>query len=90
MLPLEKRARRKIEERSGSLCNGHADHPHLSAREREVLDLVADGLTNKAIAARLGISANTVANHLQHVLEKSGTANRTEAVLLARRLGLIE
>jgi DNA-binding CsgD family transcriptional regulator len=54
--------------------------PHLSARERMVLELVAAGRTNAAIAHDLGISPRTVAKHLEHVYRKLGVANRAEAV----------
>ena len=61
----------------------------LSPREREVLELVAEGLPNKAIAARLGISDQTVKFHVASISGKLGAANRTEAVRLAIRRGLI-
>jgi PAS domain S-box-containing protein len=57
----------------------------LTAREREVLRLVAAGFSNKAIAARLVVSANTVRNHVQHILAKSGAHSRSEAVSFALR-----
>ena len=57
----------------------------LSQREREVLDHVATGLSNRRIAERLFISEHTVANHVRAILRKTGTANRTEAAALARR-----
>ncbi len=61
----------------------------LSERELEVLRLVAEGLANKAIAARLGISDHTVKFHLNSVLRKLGAQSRTEAVVRATRLGLL-
>jgi DNA-binding NarL/FixJ family response regulator len=60
-----------------------------SGREVEVLALVADGLTNKEIAYRLGISERTVQFHLNSVFNKTGTQSRTEAVALALRKGWI-
>jgi DNA-binding CsgD family transcriptional regulator/YHS domain-containing protein len=54
----------------------------LTAREREVLDYAAGGLTNKEIGVRLFISSRTVQGHLQHVYEKLGVGTRTEAVAL--------
>jgi len=61
----------------------------LTPREFEVLQLLAEGLTNKAIALRLGISANTVKFHINAILQKLSAQSRTEAVVRASRLGLI-
>lgn len=61
----------------------------LSEREIQVLELVSLGLTNKAAAAKLGISIRTVQNHLANIFEKLQTESRTEAVIRAIRLGLI-
>jgi ATP/maltotriose-dependent transcriptional regulator MalT len=61
----------------------------LTARELEVLQLLAVGLTNQAITGELVVSLDTVKKHVSHVLGKLGAANRTEAVSRARQLGLI-
>ncbi len=61
----------------------------LTPRELEVLGLLAEGLPNKAIARRLGISDHTVKFHVNAVLGKLGARSRTEAVVRATRLGLI-
>jgi DNA-binding CsgD family transcriptional regulator len=61
----------------------------LTAREIQVLELLAEGLSNKAIAARLGISDQTVKFHVASVSGKLGAANRTDAVRRAVRRGLI-
>ena len=61
----------------------------LTPRELEVLSLLAEGLTNRAIGLRLGISENTAKFHVQAVLTKLGVSSRTEAVVLATRLGLL-
>jgi two-component system, NarL family, nitrate/nitrite response regulator NarL len=61
----------------------------LTPRELEVLHLMAEGLPNKTIALRLGISEHTVKFHVNAILGKLGVASRTEAVVRATRLGLI-
>jgi DNA-binding CsgD family transcriptional regulator len=61
----------------------------LTNRERQVLGLLADGLGNKQIAARLGISTNTVKTHLELLFDKLGVSSRTEAVATAARRGLL-
>lgn len=61
----------------------------LTAREREVLELVAAGLPNKAIARELGISEHTAKFHVGSLLAKLGAGSRTEAVTLATRRGIL-
>jgi DNA-binding NarL/FixJ family response regulator len=61
----------------------------LTNREREVLALLADGLANKQIAARLGISKNTVKTHLELLFDKLGVSSRAEAVATGVRRGLL-
>ena len=62
----------------------------LTRRETEVLALVVDGLTNKEIAVRLGVSEETVKVHIRHLLAKLDARSRTHAVALALRTRLIE
>ncbi len=62
----------------------------LTEREIELLQLVAKGLPNKAIAQALSVSENTVKYHLKKVFQKLGAQNRTEAVMHAIRAGLIK
>lgn len=62
--------------------------PQLSAREREVLDLVAAGRSNQAIASRLVLSHKTVRNHLSNIFSKLQVADRSEAIVRAREAGL--
>ena len=69
--------------------DGDARGEPLTAREVEVLELLAEGLPNKAIAARLGISDQTVKFHVAAISGKLGAANRTDAVRLAVRRGLV-
>jgi LuxR family transcriptional regulator, maltose regulon positive regulatory protein len=61
----------------------------LTARELEVLGLLAAGRSNQAIAGELVVTLDTVKKHVGHVLGKLGAASRTEAVARARELGLI-
>lgn len=70
-----------------------ATHPapsyDLTPREKEVLALMVDGLTNPQIAARLVVSRSTVKFHVSSILSKLGVAGRTEAVALAVQQGLV-
>jgi two-component system, NarL family, response regulator LiaR len=61
----------------------------LTRREREVLELIAGGRSNKRIAFELGISEKTVKTHVGHVMAKLGVSDRTQAALLAVREGLV-
>ena len=62
--------------------------PQLTDREREVLDLVAQGRANMAIATRLGLSQKTVRNHVSNILTKLQVADRAQAIVQARDAGL--
>jgi len=62
----------------------------LTARERQTLDLLAEGLGTTDIAERLGITRNTARNHVQRTLEKLGARSKHEAVAIARREGLLD
>jgi DNA-binding NarL/FixJ family response regulator len=61
----------------------------LTAREIELLRLVAQGLSNKAVAQKLSLSENTIKYHLKNILQKLGVQNRTEAASYAIRAGLL-
>jgi DNA-binding NarL/FixJ family response regulator len=61
----------------------------LTQRESEVLEQLANGLTNKEIALALGISYETVKEHVQHILRKIGVSDRTQAAVWAVRKGLV-
>jgi DNA-binding NarL/FixJ family response regulator len=65
------------------------DEP-LTRREIDVVALLAEGLSNKAIATRLGISDQTVKFHVASIAGKLGAANRTDAVRIAVRRGIVE
>ena len=61
----------------------------LTHRESEVLEQLAEGLTNKEIALALGISYETVKEHVQHILRKIGVSDRTQAAVWAVRQGIV-
>lgn len=65
------------------------NRPDLTARQSEVLDLLCQGLPNKTIGRRLGISENTVRGHVQALLELLHVSGRSEAVYAARMRGLV-
>lgn len=67
----------------------HAARPSLSPREAEVLALLAEGAPNKVIARRLNISVHTAKFHVAAILIKLGAANRTDAIAIAMRQGLV-
>ena len=81
--PLDPRAARLLLGEGGGRPSG----PNLSDREQEVLGLVVEGLPNKLIARRLGISERTVKAHLTHIFEQLGVTDRTQAALWAERHG---
>jgi DNA-binding NarL/FixJ family response regulator len=62
--------------------------PELTARERDILNLIARGHSNATIAARLFVSPNTVRNHITHIFAKLQVADRAQAVVRAREAGL--
>ncbi len=62
--------------------------PELTAREREVLDLIAQGLSNPEIAARLYLSPKTVRNHVSNIFTKLQVSDRAQAIIRAREAGL--
>jgi two-component system, NarL family, response regulator DevR len=65
-----------------------AEQDDLTAREREVLALIAEGATNKEIAAKLVVSENTARNHVSHILSKLGFSRRSEAAAYAVKKGI--
>jgi DNA-binding NarL/FixJ family response regulator len=80
--PLHPRAAREL------LADRHALGPQLSAREEEVLALLAQGMPNKLIARRLEISERTVKGHLTRIFERIGVTDRTQAALWAHERGV--
>ncbi len=77
-----------LEQLVGARTRPGDDEDNLTAREREVLALIADGATNKEIAAKLVVSDNTARNHVSHILSKLGLTRRSEAAAYAVRKGL--
>lgn len=75
--------RRSVSSAPGSM------YDQISEREREVLRLLADGLSNREIATQLVIAEGTVKNHVSTILDKLQAANRTQAARVAREQGLI-
>jgi DNA-binding NarL/FixJ family response regulator len=82
--PLDPKAARAVL----SARRAHAPAEALSEREREVLAMVGEGLPNKLIAQRLGISEKTVKAHLTNVYRQIGVTDRTQAALWAQRNGV--
>jgi NarL family two-component system response regulator LiaR len=68
---------------------GEPPAERLTPRERQVLELIGRGLSNKRIARELGVAEKTVKTHVGHVLAKLGVADRTQAALYAVRTGLL-
>ncbi|HVK20127.1 MAG TPA: response regulator transcription factor [Actinokineospora sp.] len=62
--------------------------PELTTREREVLALIADGVSNSGIAAKLSLSPKTVRNHVSSIFTKLHVADRAQAIVRARKAGL--
>jgi len=86
---LARQALNEARDLAGSLEPASAAPHPFSPRELQVLSLAAEGLTNKEIAYRLGVSERTVQFHMNSVFNKTGTGSRTEAVALALRSGWI-
>jgi len=74
--------------RSGNTTSGNELFEALSAREREVLALIAEGLSNQLIGVRLDISEKTVKTHVSNILTKLGVSDRTQAAVFAWKSGL--
>jgi DNA-binding NarL/FixJ family response regulator len=81
---------RKYKRIGGEIFEGDEEfHYPLTPREMEILELVAQGMSNRKIAYHLGISHQTVKNHMTAVLRKLGATGRTEAAVSALRRGWI-
>jgi DNA-binding NarL/FixJ family response regulator len=75
---------------SGDSARQRAEQYALTPREHDVLLLVAEGLTNKEIGGRLSITEDTVKKHVQNIIWKLRAADRTQAAIMALKLGLLE
>jgi pimeloyl-ACP methyl ester carboxylesterase/DNA-binding CsgD family transcriptional regulator len=73
---------------AGRAARAQDSFPDLTAREREVLELIAQGLDNAQVAARLGLSEKTVRNNITRIFDKIGVENRSQAIVTARDAGL--
>jgi DNA-binding NarL/FixJ family response regulator len=73
-----------------SFLNGKDRDEMLTAREREILQLLADGMSNADVAGRLFISQETVKSHVRHILAKLEASTRTHAVATALRTAIID
>jgi DNA-binding NarL/FixJ family response regulator len=73
-----------------SLATGRDGQEILTAREREILQLLADGMSNADVATRLFISQETVKSHVRHILAKLEAETRTQAVAIALREAMID
>lgn len=82
-------AERMVAELQRGAAGEDAPHEDLTRREREILMLIAEGLDNRDIAARLGLSDYTVKGHVSNVLSKLHLSDRTKAAVFAWRQGLI-
>jgi LuxR family maltose regulon positive regulatory protein len=69
--------------------NTHPEIPELTIREKEILNLMASGVSNNVIAEKLTISTGTVKTHINHIMKKLNTKNRTETVLRAQSLDMV-
>lgn len=63
--------------------------PGLTSREQQILDLIAEGYTNRQISSNLSISEATVENHIHHIFVKLGISNRAQAVAHAFQLRML-
>lgn len=81
---------KQVQRGSGRVAGGATDPSALTPREVEVLDVLAQGLANKQIAAQLHISERTVKFHVSAIFRKLDASNRTEAVKIAAQRGLID
>jgi DNA-binding CsgD family transcriptional regulator len=88
-LPLEDWVVFAIGSAARRVVDRRGEPPELSRREMQIVQLVAERLSDRKIAARLGISSRTVDNHLRHIFEKVGVSSRTALATWALRSALV-
>lgn len=81
---------KKVLAEFAALSRGERPAGELSGREREVIQLLAQGLSNRQIADNLGVGVETIKTHVSNIIEKLGATDRTHAVVLALRRGLVQ
>ena len=82
--------KRQVPAAVAALLAEHLGEEDLTSRELEVLQLIRDGFKNKQIADQLSISENTVNFHIKNIVDKLGANDRTHAVTIATRRGLLQ
>ena len=83
------RGKRYLPAALAALLDERVSQDELTAREQEVLSLLAEGMSNQEIADQLGIAEKTVRIHMTHIFDKLGAADRTQAVITAHQRGLV-
>ncbi|WP_434533790.1 response regulator [Acinetobacter pragensis] len=86
---LKQIAQTEIEQQTEAAGSSSADQNILTFREKEILNLVAQGLSNREIAEQLFVSRYTVESHIKHIYRKLSVTKRTKAVSAARSLGIL-
>jgi DNA-binding NarL/FixJ family response regulator len=81
---------KRIQAQVAAELASHATDPHLTPRELQVLELLANGNSNREIAVSLGIHAETTKGHVRNLLAKLGARDRTQAVMMAIKRGFIQ
>lgn len=81
---------RSVEDQVSETAASNTQSEELSAREQEVLELLAKGMSNRSIAEALFISEKTVKNHVSNILKKLSVNDRTQAVIYSLKMGLVK
>lgn len=89
LMPLAVRRHVDSVMRTADVCQVGAAATHLTTRETDVLQLLADGMSNAEVASTLFVSAATVRTHVHHILQKMAVRSRAQAVAVAYRAGMV-